>query len=257
MLLTLLGEYVYPADRPLWTRTFVEALAALGFEEAAARQALARSGAAGWLASERSGRQTQWRLTEQARGILEAGKDRIYGFGRGETPWAGEWLLLYVAVPETGRRHRGRLHTRLSWAGFGFLPQCLWISPDPTREAEAAEVLSSLGFADRATSFRAAHAAIGGIDDLVRRAWDFDAVAEHHRRFLAEADGTRPRTRKASFVALTRLVHRWRSLPFVDPDLPNELLPPGWIGRQAACLFHRLHERWSEAAREWWAEKSA
>lgn len=257
MLLTVLGEYVYPAGRPVWTRTLLEALAALGFEEPAARQALARSGAAGWLASERSGRQTRWRLTEQARGILAAGTERIYGFGRGEAPWAGEWLLLYVAVPDAGRKIRSRLHTRLSWAGFGFLPQSLWISPDPSREGEAAEVLASLGLAGRATSFRSASGSIGGMDVLVRRAWDFDGIAEHHRRFLAEADGARPRTREASFVALTRLVNRWRSLPFVDPDLPDELLPSKWVGRRAARLFHRLHERWEEAAREWWAERSA
>lgn len=257
MLLTVLGEYVYPDDRPVWTRTFVDALAALGFEEPAARQALARSGAAGWLDSERSGRQTSWRLTEQARGILAAGTERIYGFGRGEAPWAGDWLLLYVALPDAGRKLRNRLHTRLSWAGFGHLPQSLWISPDPSREGEAAEVLSSLGFAGRATSFRAVSGAVGAMDDLVRVAWDFDAIAEHHQRFLAEADGARPRTSEASFVALTRLVHRWRSLPFVDPDLPDELLPSGWVGRRAACLFHRLHERWEEAARAWWAERSA
>ena len=216
LLFTVLGEYVYPADRPVWTRTFVDALAALGFETSTARQALARSAAAGWLSSERSGRETRWHLTRQTRDVLATGTERIYSFGRGKASWSGEWLLLFVDFPDSNRKLRQRLRTRLAWAGFGFLNQSLWISPNPSREGEAAEVLDNLGLTRHATSFRAAAGSIGDMDGLVRRAWDLDAIAEQHRGFLAEADASKPASPEASFVALTRLVHRWRSLPFVE-----------------------------------------
>ena len=41
-----------------------------------------------------------------------------------------------------------------------------------------------------------------------------------------------------------RLVHEWRRFPFLDPDLPGELLPRDWSGYRAAELFHHLHEQW-------------
>jgi phenylacetic acid degradation operon negative regulatory protein len=32
----------------------------------------------------------------------------------------------------------------------------------------------------------------------------------------------------------------WRRLPYLDPGLPAELLPEGWIGIRAADLFFAL-----------------
>ena len=60
LLMTLLGEYVLPRERAAWTSTFVEALSADGVEEKAARQALARTAAEGWITAERVGRRVRW-----------------------------------------------------------------------------------------------------------------------------------------------------------------------------------------------------
>jgi phenylacetic acid degradation operon negative regulatory protein len=38
-----------------------------------------------------------------------------------------------------------------------------------------------------------------------------------------------------------RLVHDYRRFPFRDPDLPPELLPVGWHGREAHRLFVDVH----------------
>ena len=46
----------------------------------------------------------------------------------------------------------------------------------------------------------------------------------------------------------TLLVHAWRKFPFLDPDLPAELLPTAWPRRQAYELFAGRHERWRGAA---------
>jgi len=52
-------------------------------------------------------------------------------------------------------------------------------------------------------------------------------------------------------------VHAWRRFPFLDPQLPRELLPANWSGSQAAELFHRRHNQWRPAAERHWAELSA
>ena len=58
----------------------------------------------------------------------------------------------------------------------------------------------------------------------------------------------RPDSDDAVLLAQTRLVHEWRRFPFLDPRLPSELLPPGWIGARARELFAARHSEWDRAA---------
>jgi phenylacetic acid degradation operon negative regulatory protein len=41
----------------------------------------------------------------------------------------------------------------------------------------------------------------------------------------------------------------WRRLPYLDPGIPAELLPAGWIGIKAADVFFALQASLSDAAR--------
>src|SRR6516225_5329348 len=70
LLMTVLGEFVLPRGRPVWTWVLVDTLAGFGVTEKSARQALARTAAEGLLAPERVGRRTRWDLTPPARGLL-------------------------------------------------------------------------------------------------------------------------------------------------------------------------------------------
>ena len=63
LLMTVLGEFVLPRDKPVWTSVLVDVLGILNVEEKSARQALARSAAEGWVVSERMGRRVRWSLT--------------------------------------------------------------------------------------------------------------------------------------------------------------------------------------------------
>src|SRR6516225_5341945 len=225
LLMTVLGEFVLPTGRPVWTWVLVDTLAGFGVADKSARQALARGAGEGLLVPERVGRRTRWDLTPSARRLLTEGAQRIYDFGSGEPPWDGRWLLLLVSVPEAKRDLRHRLRTRLSWAGFGSPEAGVWISPHLGREGEALDVIKELGLDGCAMSFTAAFGAIGGEDTMVSRAWD-----------------------------QTRLVHEWRRFPFLDPQLPRTLLPANWSGSQAAELFHRRHAEWEAAAGQRWDE---
>ena len=40
----------------------------------------------------------------------------------------------------------------------------------------------------------------------------------------------------------------YRSSPYVDPNLPLELLPDGWLGQRAAQLFQQYRDLLSEKA---------
>jgi phenylacetic acid degradation operon negative regulatory protein len=252
-LLTLLGEFVLPdAGEAVWTSTIVEFLDSLGVEEKSARQALARTAADGWLTSERVGRSVRWSLTAPGRRLLTEGAERIYAFGTPAPSWDGHWLILYVSVPESRRRLRHRLRTKLTWAGFGSPGPGMWISPSSTRESEARAVIEGLGLDIGALSFHARFAGVGDEQAMVRRAWDLDAVAARYGDFIEAFEDLRPTSLEATMLAQIRLVHEWRRFPFLDPRLPAELLPPDWIGGHARDLFVSRHAAWADRARRHW-----
>jgi len=255
LLMTLLGEYVLPRDRPPWTSTLVEALAAEGVEEKAARQALARTSAEGWITSERVGRRVRWTLTPEGRHLLTEGANRIFTFGRTTPqtpPWDGHWLMLLVTVPETRRDLRHRLRTRLTWAGFGTPDPGIWINPNPAREQEAREVLQDLDLSQGAMSFTAAHGTIGSQQAMVTRAWNLTTLEADYEAFVTTVNAANPPTDAEAMRTQTRLVHEWRRFPFLDPRLPHELLPTDWTGTKAVEVFHTRHAEWHDAAQRGW-----
>jgi phenylacetic acid degradation operon negative regulatory protein len=247
-LLTVLGEFVLPADEPAWTSSLVAVLAGLGLEEKASRQALARTAADGLIRAERVGRRARWHLTEPGRRLLTEGAERIYSFGVRPTRWDGRWLVLSVAVPESQRDLRHRLRTRMAWAGFGSLAANLWVSPNTDREAEAKQLFDELGLAATTLSFTGEFAGIGSERSLVEQAWNLSDLATRYHSFVTEFARPGP----SIMLAQVRLVHEWRRFPFLDPQLPAELLPPQWIGARAAAVFHERHAAWHDSAQAQW-----
>ena len=79
-------------------------------------------------------------------------------------------------------------------------------------------------------------------------AWDLESVRSAYEAFISDFSAIRPSSDEASFRMQTLLVHAWRKFPFVDPDLPGELLPAGWPRRRAYELFTGRHARWQSAA---------
>jgi phenylacetic acid degradation operon negative regulatory protein len=256
-LLTVLGEFVLPVGGRVWTAALLDALGALGVEERTARQAVWRSAERGLLESERIGRRTRWSLSDAARRLLSEGTRRIYSLHREPRPWDGRWLLLYVSVPESQRDLRHRMRTRLGWVGFASLGSGTWVSPWTDRETEARDVLEDLGLAGAARSFIAKPGGIGDVNDMVTATWPLGEIATGYGAFL-ERFGSAPATVDSgydAFVNQVRLVHEWRRFPFLDPDLPGDLLPRDWSGYRAAEVFHRLHEQWRSPAWAWWRER--
>ena len=246
VLLTTLGEYVLAGRDGVWRETLIAALGALGYKTQAARQALARSVNAGWLSTERHGRRSRMHLTGESEQMLRAGAERIYRFGQ-PWEWDGQWLLVILRVPEQHREIRHQLRTQLAWAGFGSLRGGLWISPHVEREAEL-QASAGEGTVAELQSFRAQLGAIGEPEKLIADAWDLDRVADAYRGFIARFGRMAPRTPEAVFRAQTLLVHEWRKFPFLDPDLPESMLPSGWPRSRAHAVFQERHALWHEAA---------
>jgi phenylacetic acid degradation operon negative regulatory protein len=251
VLLTTLGEYFLPARDAVWQETLINALGALDYKAEAARQALARSVTAGWLRAERHGRRSRVQLTDESVEMLNTGAERIYRFGEA-WEWDGRWLLVILRVPEEHREVRHQVRTQLAWAGFGSLGRGLWISPHVERESELRQMGGDGSIAEL-QSFRAELGAIGEPERLIADAWNLNEVAAAYREFISSFGRLRPKTPEVVFRAQTLLVHQWRKFPFLDPDLPEGVLPSGWPRTRAHDIFRDRHQAWHEAAQDYFA----
>jgi phenylacetic acid degradation operon negative regulatory protein len=253
LLLTVLGELVLSTGGAAWTSAFIDVLGRLGVEEKAARQALMRTAADGWLASGRDGRRTRWALTPDGERLLTEGTDRIYGFTATMPDWDGRWLLVLARTPESDRPVRHLLRTRLSWAGLGSPAPGVWVSPHTSRAGEVGQVLAAAGLRD-AHVFVGEHTGHGDAAALVGQSWDLAAVDAAYAAFRADFASASARD---PLARLMELVHAWRRFPSLDPALPAALLPARWNGTQAAALFHRRHASWAPAATAAWSALNA
>jgi phenylacetic acid degradation operon negative regulatory protein len=252
LLLTVLGEFVHPRHSSVWTATLLEALGAVGVEEKSARQALSRTASEGLLTSTRHGRRVLWELTPSGADLLDEGTRRIYGFMRERHPWDGRWLVLSLPIPESQRQLRHRLRTRLTWLGLGSPTSGLWVSPDATKSDAVHDAVHELGLDSRAFAWVGPASGIGDETALLTDAWELDDVEERYVAFLAAFGSREVDSPGDAFVAQVEMVQAWRRFPFLDPDLPAELLDHAWPGPRAAAVFHDRHAAWHRLAQSEW-----
>ena len=95
--------------------------------------------------------------------------------------------------------------------------------------------------------FHADHLAFGDLAAKVRQWWDLDQTERLARDSPPRTEpvlqgwpGRRAASRpREAFADYVRVLTDWRRLPYLDPGLPAELLPPGWAGaRGGGDLLH-------------------
>ena len=172
-------------------------------------------------------------------------------------------MLAVFSVPESERRRRHVLRSELTRLGFGMVAPGVWIVPAHPRDTTA-ETLRRLELDAYADLFRADHLAFGDPAAKIRRWWDLDELERQYESFIrAHEPALRPSERPASpggpeaFAGYVRVLTDWRRLPYLDPGLPAELLPDGWVGIRAADLFFALRALLEEPARAYVKSASA
>ena len=255
LLLTVLGEFVLPSGQAVWTSALLHALLGVGTAENSARQAIARSAAAGWLEGRKDGRQVRWRLTPTGRHVIEAGSRRVTALSAPRPAWDGRWRVLVITVPNSQRDARRKLYRGLSWAGFGNPTAGTWVTPNAEAVAPAGEVVEGLGLSPWCLSFEGSGLGIGLTDqDMVDQAWDLDAIARHYTESLSRFANVPVTDGDEALFTQVALVNELQRFPFMDPRLPFELLPANWLGRKAPALFQEMRGQWHDAAHERWRE---
>jgi phenylacetic acid degradation operon negative regulatory protein len=233
-LFDLYGDHLRSRRGRARVASLVAVLAPLDITAPAVRTAVSRMVKQGWLQPTRIGGAPAYALTARAERRLEEAAARIYRT-RTADGWDARWHLVVPNRPGD-RARRDRLKNGLAFLGYAPLGDGAWVAARPSPELDA--LLDVEGV--HAERFAAAHETDDA--DLVRRAWNLDAVGRAYQRWLADARGlvsalpVRP-TDEESFAVRSQLVHEWRKFLFTDPGLPRVLLPENWPGDAAAAFF--------------------
>jgi len=261
LIVTIYGLYARESAGWLSIAAVIRLMAELGVDESAVRSAISRLKLRGLLEARREAGVAGYGLSSRGAEILAQGDRRI--FHRPKPSPADGWLLAVFSVPEHERARRHALRSRLAWLGFGTVSAGVWIAPRQLA-GETRDALTTDGLSGYVSLFTADYLAFGDVREKIGQWWDLDRLEQLYRGFIEAASpvlaywqaggngGQRSPAGDAgrAFGDYVRVLTAWRRLPFLDPGLPPDMLPPDWDGSRAAELFGQLRSVLSSSARE-------
>ena len=256
LAVTLLADYTLSTRASLPSAAIVALLAEAGVSHAGARAAISRLARRGVLEGSRQGRHSFYRLASGAALVLATGGRAIVSSAAGTKTWDQQWTLIAFSLPRDEVVQRRELRSRLRWLGYAPLYDGLWISPRELTEHTRTR-LARLTFGTM-TVFRARHV---DLDSTIGRdpidAWDTTAIAGQYEAFIRRWSPLPPRIRTARITgaeavrARTEVMDSYRRLPILDPQLPVQLLPPGWLRVPARTLFAEVYDGLAAPAQDY------
>lgn len=252
LIVTVFGDAIAPRGGAITLGSLIPLMRAFGLTERLVRTSVARLAADGWLASRRSGRLSEYRLSRPGRLRFLDATRRIYAGPA--TAWRGSWTLVLLSDLDTPRRRR--IREALRWEGFGELDPGVLAHPAVT-PATAREQLAAHGLAAAPLIVESTTGGRAADRRLLQAGWDLRDLAARYARFI---DGFRPvlatlargaqPAPESAFVVRTLLIHEYRRIHLRDPLLPQSLLPADWPGTAAYELCRALYERVFAAAEQ-------
>lgn len=246
LIVTVFGDAISQHGNTVGLIGFIRALEPFGINARQLRTAVFRLVQEGWLRARQKGRRSFYSLTETGVRQFARAARRIYAAHR--PGWDGQWTLVIPAgVPA---RERAELRRDLLWLGYGAITPGMFAHPTADRRS-LDEILQERRLAEHVIvlSAQAGDAVSGeGMKALSRECWRLGHVAARYRKFI---DTFRPalqsmrRVREPDpaqcFQLRTLLIHEYRRILLHDADLPDELLPADWPGREALKLTSELY----------------
>lgn len=253
VLITIFGDAVLPRGGTIWLGSLIILADTLLIAERLVRTGVYRLSREGWLKSQSRGRRAYYTLTETGFEKFHEAQRRIYGIE--PVAWDGEWRLVQI-LPSLPQAARQALRRELGWLGFGQIGQTLFAHPTE-RTVTIAKALSHHNSVAHTLTFRAELADFVQADlvhQVVQTAWGLEALNQDYSHFLdtfAPLDALLEDTSLSpadAFALRILIVHDYRRVLLKDPVLPEQLLPPGWLGEEARTLAARLYRKIAASA---------
>jgi phenylacetic acid degradation operon negative regulatory protein len=244
LIVTLFGDAILPRGGAIALGNLIALTAPFGLNERLVRTAVSRLVHEGWLEAHRSGKLSEYRLSQNGGERFAEATRRIYS--PPETPWSGRWTL--VVIPPMKAADRKALREELVWRGFGELTTGVFAHP----EIDATSLHTQRASNDplsRTIVFDANLSEDHSPQRLVSLGWDLDDLAARYQRLVkrfervhAALDSATYHEPEACFIIRTLMIHEYRRLHLRDPLLPPALLRDNWPGMRAAALVRDIYD---------------
>jgi phenylacetic acid degradation operon negative regulatory protein len=245
LTVTLWGDALAPHGGEVWLGTLIRLLASFGVNERLVRTSVYRLARDGWLEGLARGRRTRYRLTDEGARRFAQAYQRVYT--PPSRPWDGAWDVVAVPPEALPAAQRQRLRDDLAWNGFAtFAPG---VHARPARPEGS--LPDAIAWPSGVLRFAARDLPEANGASLAARAdtaWALPALAVEYRGFvgrfrpLAAAFLGRAKVApEQAFVVRTLLVHEYRRVRLRDPQLPPDVLPGDWPGRDAYALARDVY----------------
>lgn len=249
---TIVGLYLRELGGWISAPHLISLMDTLGTTPQVTRTAISRLKKKGILDPHARAGESGFALTATGRGILARGDRRI--FEPRSMASDDNWCILSYSIPEAQRERRHQLRKYLQGIGGGLMAPGLWIFPDYLR-AEVWEILRVLDLKNQATLIVSNTLEFTGTPQAVAAIWwDLQSLDALHRSFLAQngkaADSSKSNPAD-SFATYVRAIDSWRTIPYIDPGLPQAFLPEDWPGRASSELFLGIQSGHASAARSY------
>ncbi|MRT55334.1 phenylacetic acid degradation operon negative regulatory protein PaaX [Enterobacteriaceae bacterium RIT693] len=250
LIVSLYGDALAHRGGEIWLGSLAAMLEPLGFGDRFVRTSLFRLNKEGWLDVERVGRRSFYRLTEMGQRMSRRAESKIYCAG--QPAWDGKWLLLLSEGLE--KTTLQQVKKQLVWQGFGALAPNLMASPSQNL-ADIQSLLHEAGVAEQVICFEAEsplQTSRAALKSRVEECWLLTDKNERYAEFIHSFRPLLPLLREAGGDELTPqrcfhiqllLIHFYRRVVLKDPLLPDELLPPHWLGQSARQLCINIYQR--------------
>lgn len=246
IVVTVFGAFARDHDGWFAISALVEMLGELDIEDQRIRAAVSRLKRRGVLIAERRGDAAGYAISPATRRVFDVGDARVFG-----TPPSGleGWGLVSFSIPEHARNLRYLLRSRLIRVGAGHVDSGLWIAPKHVMK-DIDVIVAELNVGEYLTTFIAEYHGYDELSHKVRQWWNLDELQHQYQAFIEAFSPVRQKWSQAdsvdgaaAFADYTRTLTAWRPLPYLDPQLPTELLPSGWSGTSALELFQEIRTR--------------
>jgi phenylacetic acid degradation operon negative regulatory protein len=243
LIVTLFGDAIAPRGGVISMSSLIGLAEPFGIGELVVRTAMRRLVHDRWLESQRTGRCSEYRLSNSGRELFAEATRHIYGSPA--RPWSGAWTI--VILDRSGRAGRRATTEALTWAGFGEPAPGVFAHPGTTVPATL-RLLHRSDNRNEAMVLTTGSSPAKSHQIMARCGWDLLDLTKGYRRFIelfspvSDAFGRRHGpTPLAAYLVRTLLIHEYRKVHLRDPLLPVPLLPAGWVGTQAYDLCRTIY----------------
>ncbi|MBB5049293.1 phenylacetic acid degradation operon negative regulatory protein [Rhodopseudomonas rhenobacensis] len=242
LIITFYGDAILPRGGSLWLGTLLQFLALLDTDGGVVRTAVSRLAADGWLARDKVGRKSFYKLAASGRERFDLAVQHVYN--PQPAPSQGRFELLLIG----NGADRDAARAALSEAGFGSPLPGVWVAPAGT----AVPALASGAIRLEAS----AAAEMGG--RLIGASWPLAEIAASYRDFLKIfaplqdwVEGAETLAPADAMLARILLIHHYRRVLLRDPLLPEALLPADWPAPQARAFCGKIYRALLPASEQW------